>query len=205
MIVSWSSPKHSIYSHASSISLIRIPHISLHSRVGSLPALLLLLLLQQQEHLFQVKIDKLCFLGSWESTALPWLSLISTPGSFDLPLVIGSCFLATDLIQPTKKEGGSFQGLAEVWLTVSHVQLSLEQCGKQRITLLLLLLSQPFCFGTITFSKPQQSRDQVFYYSRASLLSLHVRVAEVYLESLTRVSKVNKIRSAVSTSHKKKP
>lgn len=88
-----------------------ISDISLHTRAGSLPALLLLLSSWQQEHLFQVKNDKICFLGSLESAALSCLSLISTPGSFDLPLVIGSCFLATGLVLPTKKEGGSFQGV----------------------------------------------------------------------------------------------
>lgn len=178
-----------------------ISDISLHTRVGSLPTSLLLLFSWQQEYLFQVKNDKMSFLNSLESTALSWLSLVST---LHLPLVIGSCFLATDLVWPTKKEVVSSKELTEVWLTMSHVQLCLEQCGNQGIRLLLvlgypcaLLLSQPFCFGTA-----EQSRAQGFYYSRASLLSLHVRVVEVYLESQTRGSKVNK-RRAVNSSYQK--
>lgn len=58
---------------------------------------------------------RMCFLGSLSiNSFVVSFSLISSLGSLDLPLVIGSCFLVTNnLIWPTRKEHGSFQGVRQ--------------------------------------------------------------------------------------------
>lgn len=182
-------------------------YLTLHTRVGSLPALLLLPFSWQQEHLFQVKDDKMCFLGSLESR----LSPISTPALFDISLVIGSCFLATDPIWPTEKEDGSFQGVG--WSVADNESRAVflgtlwepgdkaAACAGVDLALLLLLLSRPSALvKLLSQTTAEQSRAPLFYYSRASLLSLHVRACWG-LFRITNTGKVKKIQSAVSSSH----
>lgn len=149
----------------------------------------------------------LCFPGSLslhcQYTALLCLFLSLTLRLLDLPLVLWTCFLATNLT--SCKEGLWF--LPEyVWQWEVCVQISLEKCeyldtsAKSEVSLLLLLMQAcsiplllplwPFCFYFSLI--PHLSRAQSFSLSRFLILPGHVKDAEVCLESQTLWRKRNK-------------